>query len=461
MIDIHCSYTELKDPTLLVPNPRNPNQHSATQINLLARIIQSQGWRAPITISKRSGFVVRGHGRLEAALALGLTEVPVDVQEYASEAEEYADLIADNRLAELSSIDNKLLADLLKDTGDCAAFTGFSAKEIDKLVSEAECLADSGTEDAFNVDIDGASEPITREGDIWVLGEHRLLCGDSTKLESAERLMGEEKADMCFTDPPYNVAYEGKTKDKLTIKNDSMSEDSFRTFLFNAFSTIYAVLKNGGVFYICHADSYGFNFRQAIHLSGLTLKQCIVWVKNVLVMGRQDYQWKHEPILYGWKEGAPHYFCGGRKQTTVIDKHIPLEVSKAEDGYLLNFKTDLHDINVKVPSFEVVDQGSEVFDTVWRFDKPLANKVHPTMKPIELCARGILNSSRKGEIVYEPFAGSGSTLIACEQTERKCRAIELDPVYCDVIVERYISYVGDSVNVYVERDGERIAYNDL
>lgn len=246
MIDIHCSYTELKDPTLLVPNPRNPNQHSATQINLLARIIQSQGWRAPITISKRSGFVVRGHGRLEAALALGLTEVPVDVQEYASEAEEYADLIADNRLAELSSIDNKLLADLLKDTGDCAAFTGFSAKEIDKLVSEAECLADSGTEDAFNVDIDGASEPITREGDIWVLGEHRLLCGDSTKLESAERLMGEEKADMCFTDPPYNVAYEGKTKDKLTIKNDSMSEDSFRTFLFNAFSTIYAVLKNGG-----------------------------------------------------------------------------------------------------------------------------------------------------------------------------------------------------------------------
>lgn len=461
MIDIHCSYTELKDPTLLVPNPRNPNQHSATQINLLARIIQSQGWRAPITISKRSGFVVRGHGRLEAALVLGLTEVPVDVQDYASDAEEYADLIADNRLAELSSIDNKLLADLLKDTGDCTAFTGFSAKEIDKLVSEVECLAGSGAEDDFNVNIDDASETITREGDIWILGEHKLLCGDSTNLESAEQLMGEEKADMCFTDPPYNVAYEGKTKDKLTIKNDSMSEDSFQTFLFNAFSTVYAVLKNGGVFYVCHADSYGFSKVKAVRLSGLTLKQCIVWVKNVLVMGRQDYQWKHEPILYGWKEGAPHYFCGGRKQTTVIDKHIPLEISKAEDGYLLNFKTDLHDINVKVPSFEVVDQGSEVFDTVWRFDKPLANKIHPTMKPIELCARGILNSSRKGEIVYEPFAGSGSTLIACEQTGRKCRAIELDPVYCDVIIKRYINYVGNASRIYVERDGERIYYNDL
>lgn len=461
MIDIHCSYTELKDPTLLVPNPKNPNQHSAMQITLLARIIQSQGWRAPITVSKRSGFVVRGHGRLEAALVLGLTEVPVDVQDYASDAEEYADLIADNRLAELSSIDNKLLADLLKDTGDCAAFTGFSAKEIDKLVSEAECLAGSGVEDDFNVNIDDTSETVTREGDIWILGEHKLLCGDSTKLESAEQLMGEEKVDMCFTDPPYNVAYEGKTKDKLTIKNDSMSEDSFQTFLFNAFSTVYAVLKNGGVFYVCHADSYGFNFREAVRLSGLTLKQCIVWVKNVLVMGRQDYQWKHEPILYGWKEGAPHYFCGGRKQTTVIDKHIPLEISKAEDGYLLNFKTDLHDINVKVPSFEVVDQGSEVFDTVWRFDKPLANKIHPTMKPIELCARGILNSSRKGEIVYEPFAGSGSTLIACEQTGRKCRAIELDPVYCDVIIKRYINYVGNASRIYVERDGERIYYNDL
>ena len=298
------------DPELLIPNPRNPNQHSDKQINLLAKIIKAQGWRAPITISKRSGFVVRGHGRLAAALSLGLIEVPVDIQEYESDAAEYADLIADNRLAELSNIDNSLLVELLKETDDYASFTGFNDKEIDKLVSEAECLADNGKEDNFDAAAAAESikEPITQEGDMWLLGSHRLYCGDSTEKESAEILMENEKADMVFTDPPYNVNYEGKTKEKLTIKNDHM---------------------------------------------------------------------------------------------------------------------------------------------------------HPTMKPVALCARGILNSSRKGEIVFEPFAGSGSTLIACEQTGRRCRAIELDPVYCDVIIKRYINWVGRSSDVYLIRNSEKLAYSSL
>ena len=463
MIDIYCSYTQLMDPELLIPNPRNPNQHSDKQINLLAKIIKAQGWRAPITISKRSGFVVRGHGRLAAALSLGLIEVPVDIQEYESDAAEFADLIADNRLAELSNIDNSLLVELLKETDDYASFTGFNDKEIDKLVSEAECLADNGKEDNFDAAAAAESikEPITQEGDMWLLGSHRLYCGDSTEKESAEILMENEKADMVFTDPPYNVNYEGKTKEKLTIKNDHMEEDNFNMFLYKAFSVVNSVLKNGGVFYICHADSYGFNFREAVRLSGLTLRQCIIWVKNNMVMGRQDYQWKHEPILYGWKEGGPHYFCGGRKQTTVIDKHIPLEISKTDSGFILNFKTDLYDVNVKVPKFEVVDQGKEVFDTVWRFNKPLSNHMHPTMKPVALCARGILNSSRKGEIVFEPFAGSGSTLIACEQTGRRCRAIELDAGFCDVIIKRYINWVGRSSDVYLIRNSEKLAYSSL
>lgn len=276
MIPVYCAYTEMCDPETLVPNPRNPNQHSDKQIALLAKIIQTQGWRAPITISKRSGFVVRGHGRLMAALAMGLIEVPVDLQDYESEAAEYADLIADNRIAELSNIDNDLLGQLLSDTGDFKSVTGYSDNDIDRLIGEAEAAAagEGVGEDDFDAEAEAADikEPITQPGDIWELGDHRLICGDSTNPDDVKAVMDWQLADMVFTDPPYNVSYVGKTKDHLTIQNDTMDDDEFRLFLSEAFVAMAAVLKNGGAYYICHADSSGHIFRQAVRDAGLLLE---------------------------------------------------------------------------------------------------------------------------------------------------------------------------------------------
>lgn len=266
---------------------------------------------------------------------------------------------------------------------------------------------------------------------------------------------------MVFTDPPYNVSYQGGTNDKLTIMNDSMSDAEFDSFLLSAFKAMASGMKPGAAIYVCHADSYGTAFRRAFTGAGLLLKQVLVWVKNHFVMGRQDYQWAHEPILYGWKPGASHKWYGGRKKSTVIDAHLPLEVEALDDGYVLHLQTDIDHVIVKVPAFEVLHDENTAVDTVWRMNKPLRNGEHPTMKPIPLCARGITNSSKQGDIVLEPFGGSGSTLIACEQTGRVCRAMELDPVYCDVIVRRYIEHVGSGSGVTVIRNHREVAYDDL
>ena len=232
-------------------------------------------------------------------------------------------------------------------------------------------------------------------GDIWQLGDHRLMCGDSTKASMIQELLSGEKVDLYITDPPYNVAYEGKTKDALTIQNDEMNDDSFRDFLVNAFIAADSVLKEGASFYIWHADSEGYNFRYAVKHCGWLMKQCLIWNKNAMVMGRQDYQWKHEPCLYGWKSGASHNWYSDRKQTTVLE-----------------------------------------------FNKPNRNAEHPTMKPIELFAYQIQNSSRKGDIVLDSFGGSGTSIIACEQINRKCYMMELDPHYCDVILARWEHFTG-------------------
>lgn len=248
-------------------------------------------------------------------------------------------------------------------------------------------------EDDF--DPDAKFETKVHEGEIWKLGAHRLLCGDSTKAEDVFTLMGDEKADLWLTDPPYNVSYEGGTNDKLTIKNDSMEDGKFRQFLLDAFTAAVAVMKPGAAFYIWHADSEGFNFRYAVKESGLLLKQCLIWNKNQLVMGRQDYQWKHEPCLYGWKDGAAHNWFSDRKQTTVIN-----------------------------------------------WDKPLRNGEHPTMKPVGLFGYQIQNSSKECEIILDTFGGSGTTIVACEQLNRKARCIELDPHYCNVIIARLEKLTG-------------------
>ncbi|XWE61981.1 site-specific DNA-methyltransferase [Sporomusa sphaeroides] len=428
-----------------MPNPRNPNQHPPKQIELLAKIIKNQGWRAPITVSTRSGFIVRGHGRLLAAQFLGVGQVPVDRQDYATEAEEWADLVADNRIAEMSQVDDSLLASLLAEIGSTdfdTDITGFSGKQIDNLLADfrtAEICEDNFDPAAAAAEI---KEPVTKPGDIWQLGSHRLLCGDATKLADVGKLMDGKLAAMVFTDPPYNVAYEGGTADKLTIQNDSMPAEQFNQFLLDAFKTMVAATEPGGAIYVCHADSEGSNFRGALQGAGWLLKQCLVWAKNQFVLGRQDYQWQHEPILYGWKSGAPHRWYGGRKQGTVIEEAAPISVREDENGVLLTFVVGIQTITIRVPSYEVLQAGDDSLSTVWRFEKPLRNGEHPTMKPIGLCARAIQNSSRPGERVADFFGGSGSTLMAAEQTERVCYMMELDSVYCDVIVQRWEEFTG-------------------
>ncbi|CQR73319.1 Modification methylase RsrI [Sporomusa ovata DSM 2662] len=439
-IQIHCVYNELADITTLVPCPRNPNQHPQKQIELLAKIIKNQGWRAPITVSNRSGFVVRGHGRLLAAQLLGVSQVPVDRQDYANEAEEWADLIADNRIAELSQIDDSLLASMLAElsAGEYdTTLTGFSDKQIDNLLADFKTV--EVQEDNFDPALSAAEikEPVTKPGDIWKLGCHRLMCGDATVVSDVQKLMGGNLATMVFTDPPYNVAYEGGTADKLTIQNDNMPAEQFNYFLQSAFTTMFSITQPGGAIYVCHADTEGSNFRGALQDSGWLLKQCLIWAKNQFVIGRQDYQWQHEPILYGWKPGASHRFFGGRKQGTIIEEAAPIVVQQDDNGALLTFTAGIQSVTIRVPSFEVLQAGDDGLLTVWRFEKPLRNGEHPTMKPLGLCARAIQNSSRPGESVVDFFGGSGSTLMAAEQTERVCFMMELAPVYCDVIVRRW------------------------
>ncbi len=440
---IHCSYTELADPALLVPNPRNPNQHPKKQIELLAKIIQSQGWRAPVTVSNRSGFVVRGHGRLQAALLIGC-QVPVDKQDYATEAEEWADLIADNRIAELAEIDDDVLVKLLHELDGLNIdmdLTGFSNKQLDNL------LVDVRTEKVEDDHFDAAAaaekiiEPVSKRGDIWQLGRHRLMCGDSTCKADVSQLMDGKQAAMIFTDPPYNVDYHGATKDKLKIKNDNMPAAEFREFLTSAFSCLFSAARPGAAIYICHADSVGNEFRMAMSDSGWVLKQCLIWVKNQFVLGRQDYQWQHEPILYGWRPDGSHQFFGGRKQATVLED-LPVTIQEDGDSKLICIAIGMEQVVIRAKEAEVISQADDALMTTWRFEKPVRNGEHPTMKPIPLCARAIQNSSRPQEIVLDSFGGSGSTLMAAEQTNRICYTMELDPIYTDVIINRWEAYTG-------------------
>ena len=394
MADVYCSHSEMLPIESVIPNPRNPNTHPESQIELLAKIISAQGWRAPITISTRSGFIVRGHGRLLAARKLGLAEVPVDRQDYSNDAAEWADLIADNRLSELSKIDVPLLKDLIQEIEPgMFELTAYTMDEIDAMLDGAQDVV----EDTFDTDkaLKEIDEPVSRLGDVYSLGNHRLMCGDSTVLSEVECLLGGGKSDMLLTDPPYNVDYVGKTKDALTIQNDKKDDSGFRQFLTDAFVNATAVMKPGAVFYIWHADSEGYNFRAACKDAGWQVRQCLIWNKNSLVMGRQDYHWKHEPCLYGWKEGASHLWASDRKQTTVLN-----------------------------------------------FDRPQRNGEHPTMKPLALLAYQITNNTKGEDLVLDLFGGSGSTLIACEQLGRKCCMMELDPKYCDVIVKRWEELTG-------------------
>jgi DNA modification methylase len=374
----------------LIPYANNARTHNAEQITQIASSIKEFGFNNPILIDKNNG-IIAGHGRLEAAKKLGLTEAPTIRLEHLTDSQRKAYILADNRIAINSGWDTELLSLELKDLD--ADFDlemlGFDPKELAALLNpeQIEGLTD---EDAVP---ELPDEPTTKLGDIYQLGNHRLMCGDSTSIDAVEKLMDGQLADQLVTDPPYNVSYKGSNG--LTIQNDNMSDNSFRQFLTDAFIAAVVAMKPGASFYIWHADLEGYNFRGACKDALLQVRQCLIWNKDSLVMGRQDYHWKHEPCLYGWKDGASHLWASDRKQSTII-----------------------------------------------QCKKPKKNDIHPTMKPVELMEYQILNNTKGSDIVLDLFGGSGSTMIAAEKTSRYSRLMELDPKYCDVIIKRWEDFTG-------------------
>ncbi len=375
----------------LIPYVRNSRTHSDGQVAQIAASIKEFGWTNPILVDGESG-VIAGHGRLLAARKLGQKEVPVIELKHMTESQKRAYVIADNQLAMNAGWDTTLLslelADL-KEQGFEMDVLGFDPKELDKLLEPEQV---DGLTDEDSVP-EAPVEPKTKLGDIYQLGNHRLMCGDSCSITDMEKLCAGQLIDMWLTDPPYNVAYEGSTG--LTIKNDNMEDSQFRQFLRDSYVTADAVMKAGAVFYIWHADLEGYNFRGAAKDAGWTVRQCLIWEKSSLVMGRQDYHWKHEPCLYGWKDGSGHLWASDRKQTTIL-----------------------------------------------QFNKPRKNGEHPTMKPVELFEYCLMNNTKGGDIVLDSFGGSGTTMIAAEKHGRYARLMELDPKYCDVIVKRWEDFTG-------------------
>lgn len=368
----------------IIPYEKNPRKNDEA-VKYVAASIKEFGFKQPIVLDK-GNVIVAGHTRYKAAKKLKITTVPCVIADDLTDEQIKAYRLADNKVAEMADWDFDLLSAELDDLFDFdMSVFGF---EDDVLEEEAEIIEDDYEEEL-------PEEPKTKPGDIWLLGNHRLMCGDSTVITDVDKLMDGQLADMLITDPPYNVAYEGKTKDKLTIQNDQMENDDFRQFLRDAFSTADSVMKPGAVFYIWHADCEGYNFRGACNDVGWQVRQCLIWNKNSMVMGRQDYHWKHEPCLYGWKEGASHLWASDRKQTTVID-----------------------------------------------YARPGRADIHPTMKPIGLFDYQIKNNTKGGDVVLDLFNGSGTTIMACEQNGRVARCMELDPRYVDAAVNRWEQFTG-------------------
>ena len=372
----------------LKPYKNNARTHSDEQIEKIAKSMKEFGFINPVLVDGNLN-VIAGHGRILGAKKLGMKEVPCLFIEDLTEEQKRAYIIADNRLAEDAGWDKELLKIELEDLKNMnfdITLTGFELEDFDFSMDETKVI-----EDEFDENV--TEEPTSKKGEIYKLGKHFLMCGDSTDINDVEKLMNGVKADMLLTDPPYNVDYEGGTG--LTIQNDNMDDETFREFLRVSFFNANSVMKEGAVFYIWHADSEGYNFRGACHDIGWKVRQCLIWCKNTLVMGRQDYHWKHEPCLYGWKEGASHLWASDRKQTTVLE-----------------------------------------------FDRPSVSKEHPTMKPVGLFDYLIKNNTKKDDIVLDLFAGSGTSIIACEQNGRIAYSMELDPKYVDVIISRWEKLTG-------------------
>lgn len=391
----------MKKPLELLTYENNPRNNDAA-VEAVANSIKEFGFKVPIVITK-DNVIIAGHTRLKASLELGLASVPCIVADDLTEAQIKAFRLADNKSAEIATWDfTKLELELENIDMDMLQF-GFEDLHLD--------VPDNASDDDFDPSDEITDTPYSELGDIYLLGNHRVMCGDSTKKEDVLKLLDGQKIDMIFTDPPYNVDYEG-TAGK--IKNDKMEDNSFYLFLYDAFVNMFEATKEGGAIYVCHADTESLNFRNAFKNAGYKLAECLVWVKNALVLGRQDYHWRHEPILYGWREGAAHYFIEDRTQ-----------------------------------------------DTIWEYNKPKRNDEHPTMKPLELVGRAIANSSRVGEFILDLFGGSGSTMIASDQLQRNALLMELDERFVDVIVKRYIRHKGTIENCYLLRSGKRISIDSI
>lgn len=477
-IPVFCTYDELLDIEKVVGNPRNPNKHPKKQVEMLAKIIKATGWRANITISRLSGFVVKGHGRLEAAIKAGCEKVPVEYQNYTSEAEEYADLTADNRLAELSDMDNTMLADILAeiDTGEFPLdLTGYTEEDLEGIIGAIAGADDAEPNDQDN-EHDQPLPPMSKLGDLWILGPHRLICGDATDPATIERLMDGEKAAMVHTDPPYGVSYETQSGNFSMIKNDDKTHDElFYKLLLPAFNNYRKHTIEGAAFYIWHASSTRRDFEDAMTAAGLMENQYIIWVKNGISLGRADYQWAHEPCFYASKAGVSPNFYGDRAQHTVW------RVTTRQDGQMMTVlgsgivltdgtggKLCITDKPPKGKKMRYVrmEEGKPIdlfqedrMQTVWEVARE-TNTLHPTQKPVEIPIRAIENSSQPGEIVLDFFGGSGSTLLGAELTGRRCFSTELDPVYVDVIISRYVTQTGN-IGVTCIRDGKEYSYIDL
>lgn len=477
-IPVFCAYDEIIDIGKAIPNPKNPNSHPKSQIELLAKIIKAQGWRQPITISNRSGLIVKGHGRLSAAILLNADQVPVDFQNYATEAEEIADLTADNRLAELAEMNTTMLADILADfdTGEMPLdLTGYTEQDLEGILESI-----TGADDAEPNDQDNEHEqplpPMTKPGDLWLLGRNRLLCGDATKEEDFERLMDGEKAACVSTDPPYGVSYISQSNKFEMIQNDDKTHDElYSKLLVPSFRNLVKYSEEEAGFYIWHASSTRRDFEDAMTAVGLMENQYITWVKNGFTLGHSDYQWGTEYCFYASKAGVKPKFYGDRAQNTAW------RVTQRKEGAMAttlgNGLVVTDGAGAKLYIASTPPKGKKMRYIRTEKDKPLEiyseNKattawevaretgtLHPTQKPIELITIAIENSSQQDEIVLDCYGGSGSALIAADKAGRRGYTIELSPGYVDVIVARYLLSTGN-IGVTVIRDGKELRYMEV
>ena len=409
---ITTTQMQLVDINKLIPYVNNARTHSPEQITKLRSSLREFGFVSPVIIDREYN-VLAGHGRIAAAKEEGITEVPCVFVEHLSEAQKKAYILADNRMSLDAGWDDELLKvemASLQEMGFDVGMTGFDESELADLFADDNNT--SAKDDDFDLTAALEKAAFVQRGDIWTVGRHRLMCGDATSAEDVAALMSGTKANLILTDPPYGVSF--RSSSGLTIQNDSMKNEEFYNFLLSAFQCMVEHLESGGAAYVFHADTEGLNFRRAFVDAGLHLAGCCIWVKDSLVLGRSDYQWQHEPVLYGFLQNGKHKWYSDRKQTTI-----------------------------------------------WNFAKPKRNADHPTSKPLDLLSYPIGNSTQENAVVIDTFGGSGSTLMACEKMNRICCTMELDEKYASVILRRYVEDTGDADGVYVIRNGEKIPYSDL